>query len=69
MQKYKFGILLAATKDSAFTIGTLLLNILYKMPNQVNVFYIIQDGFLPSDKRIMQEIVESCGGGGKSRVC
>lgn len=64
MQKYKFGILLAATKDSAFTIGTLLLNILDKMPNQIDVFYIVQDGFLPTDKRIMQEIVESRGGGG-----
>lgn len=70
MQKYKFGILLAATKDSAFTIGTLLLNILDKMPNQIDVFYIVQDGFLPTDKRIMQEIVESRGGGGgKLRVC
>ncbi|MDE7175001.1 MAG: hypothetical protein K2N75_02965, partial [Helicobacter sp.] len=67
MQKYKFGILLAATKDSAFTIGTLLLNILDKMPNQIDVFYIVQDGFLPTDKRIMQEIVESRGGGGVNR--
>ncbi|WP_298496330.1 MULTISPECIES: hypothetical protein [Helicobacter] len=70
MQKYKFGILLAATKDSAFTIGTLLLNILHKMPNQIDVFYIVQDGFCDLDKRIMQEIVESRGGGGgKTRVC
>ncbi|WP_300697244.1 hypothetical protein [Helicobacter sp. UBA3407] len=66
MQKYKFGILLAATKDSAFTIGTLLLNILHKMPNQIDVFYIVQDGFCDLDKRIMQEIVESRGGGGEN---
>ena len=65
MQKYKFGILLAATKDSAFTIGTLLLNILHKIPNQIDVFYIVQDGFCDLDKRIMQEIVEFRGGGGK----
>ncbi|WP_297579730.1 hypothetical protein [uncultured Helicobacter sp.] len=68
MQKYKFGILLAATKDSAFTIGTLLLNILHKMPNQIDVFYIVQDGFCDLDKRIMQEIVESRGGGGVNKV-
>ncbi|WP_300744217.1 glycosyltransferase [Helicobacter sp. UBA3407] len=68
MQKYKFGILLAATKDSAFTIGTLLLNILHKMPNQIDVFYIVQDGFCDLDKRIMQEIVESRGGGGVKLV-
>ena len=66
MQKYKFGILLAATKDSAFTIGTLLLNILHKIPNQIDVFYIVQDGFCDLDKRIMQEIVEFRGGGGEN---
>ncbi|WP_300826858.1 hypothetical protein [Helicobacter sp. UBA3407] len=64
MQKYKFGILLAATKDSAFTIGTLLLNILHKIPNQIDVFYMLKNGFCYLDRRILEGIVEFGGGGG-----
>ncbi|WP_139452714.1 glycosyltransferase [Campylobacter armoricus] len=55
--KYLLGILLAATKDSAFTIGTLLINIKDKMDISQMIFYIINDGFSQNDKRIMQELV------------
>ncbi len=55
--KYKFGILLAATKDSAFTVGTLLINIKDKMDASQIIFYIINDGFSQNDKLIMQELV------------
>lgn len=63
MKKYQFGIILAATQDSAFSIGTLLLNIQHKMQN-IDVFYICNDGFSQNDKKIMQKIVNN-GGGGK----
>ncbi|XAK34527.1 glycosyltransferase [Campylobacter coli] len=55
--KYSLGILLAATKDSAFTIGTLLINIKDKMEISQTIFYIINDGFSQNDKSIMQELV------------
>lgn len=55
--KYSLGILLAATKDSAFTIGTLLINIKDKMDISQTIFYIINDGFSQNDKSIMQELV------------
>ncbi|TEY03995.1 glycosyltransferase [Campylobacter sp. US33a] len=55
--KYKFGILLAATKDSAFTIGTLLINIKDKMDISQTIFYIINDGFSQNDKLVMQKLV------------
>ncbi|EAI6361772.1 hypothetical protein MQA97_001479 [Campylobacter coli] len=54
--KYSLGILLAATKDSAFTIGTLLINIKDKMDISQTIFYIINDGFSQNDKSIMQEL-------------
>lgn len=63
MKKYQFGILLAATRDSAFSIGTLLLNIQAVMQDKVDMFYIVHDGFLESDKEIMTKIVR--GGGVK----
>lgn len=65
MKKYQFGIILAATQDSAFTIGALLLNIRHKMQN-VDVFYICNDGFSQDDKKIMQKIVNNGGGGANS---
>ncbi|EAJ1254178.1 hypothetical protein A0Y59_03080 [Campylobacter lari] len=55
--KYSLGILLAATKDSAFTIGTLLINIKDKMDVSQTIFYIINDGFDQNDKLIMQKLV------------
>lgn len=52
----KYGILLAATKDSAFTIGTLLVNIKDKMDISQIIFYIVNDGFSQNDKSIMLNI-------------
>ncbi|TLD88085.1 hypothetical protein [Helicobacter sp. MIT 05-5294] len=60
--QYKFGILLAATRDSAFSIGTLLINIQAVMKDKVDMFYIVHDGFVESDKKAMTKIVR--GGGG-----
>lgn len=57
MKKYPLGILLAATKDSAFTIGTLLINIKDKMDISQIMFYIVNDGFKQNDKQIMQKLV------------
>ncbi|MBR2148936.1 MAG: glycosyl transferase, partial [Campylobacter sp.] len=57
MKKYSLGILLAATKDSAFTIGTLLINIKDKMDISQIMFYIVNDGFKQNDKQIMQKLV------------
>ena len=56
MNKYKNGILLAATKNSAFTIGTILINIQDIMPNKVDIFYILHDGFNEKDINLMQKI-------------
>lgn len=61
MARFKKGILLAATKDSAFVLGSLLVNITEKMPC-VNVFYIVHDGFSEADKKAMEKIA-SLGGG------
>ncbi|MCV3341254.1 UNVERIFIED_CONTAM: hypothetical protein O8I53_02315 [Campylobacter lari] len=47
--KHKLGILLAATKNSSFTIGTLLINIMDVMGEKVDVFYILHDGFSLND--------------------
>lgn len=63
MEKNKFGILLAATGDSAFTIGTLLVNLQDKMQGLIDVFYIVNDGFSENDKKIMLSII-----GEQSRV-
>lgn len=57
MKKYPLGILLAATKDSAFTIGTLLINIKDKMDVSQIMFYIVNDGFKQNDKQIIQKLV------------
>ncbi|EAI9065596.1 glycosyl transferase [Campylobacter lari] len=57
--KHKLGILLAATKNSSFTIGTLLINIMDVMGKKVDVFYILHDGFSLNDQNIMQKIVKN----------
>ncbi|EGK8087451.1 hypothetical protein IO402_000608 [Campylobacter lari] len=57
--KHKLGILLAATKNSSFTIGTLLINIMDVMGEKVDVFYILHDGFSLNDQNIMQNIVKN----------
>ena len=61
MKKYKNSILLAATKDSAFALGTMLVNIKEKM--LVDMFYIVNDGFSDEDKKAMGKIVNEGGGG------
>lgn len=53
-----FGICLAATKDSAFSLGVLLLNIMDKMQKDVDAFYIVNDGFCMKDKELMKAIVQ-----------
>ncbi|EHZ4884931.1 hypothetical protein K5688_000421 [Campylobacter lari] len=57
--KYKLGILLVATKNSSFTIGTLLINIMDVMGKKVDIFYILHDGFSLNDQNIMQKIVKN----------
>ncbi|EAJ6150974.1 hypothetical protein ACEQHX_001287 [Campylobacter lari] len=57
--KYKLGILLAATKNSSFTIRTLLINIMDVMGKKVDIFYILHDGFSLNDQNIMQKIVKN----------
>ncbi|MBF7069268.1 glycosyltransferase [Campylobacter volucris] len=57
--KYKLGILLAATKNSSFTIGTLLINIMDVMSEKIDIFYIIHDGFSTQDQDIMKKIVKN----------
>lgn len=42
---YKNGILLAATSNSAFAIGTMVANIAEVMGGEVDIFYIVHDGF------------------------
>lgn len=56
--KYELGILLAATKNSSFTIGTLLINIMDVMKQHVDVFYILHDGFNLEDQNIMRKITQ-----------
>ena len=56
MKKYKFGILLAATKDSSFTLGTMIANIKDKMGDFVDIFYIIHDGFSLEDMEAMKKL-------------
>lgn len=56
MKRYKRGILLAATKDSAFAIGSQLVNIIDKMGSFVDVFYIVNEGFDDDDKKAMKKI-------------
>ncbi|MDY3114195.1 MAG: glycosyltransferase [Helicobacter sp.] len=55
-KKYKFGILLAATSDSIFTLGTMIANIYAIMGECVDVFYIVSDKILPSDKVALQKV-------------
>lgn len=45
---FEKGILLCATKNSAFTIGTQVINILFQMPD-IEAIYIVHDGFLERD--------------------
>ncbi|MDE5926832.1 MAG: glycosyl transferase, partial [Helicobacter sp.] len=59
MKKYPLGILLCATCDSAFVIGTLLANIKAKCNEKgekVDIFYLIHDGFSESDKKALKQI-------------
>lgn len=56
LKKYKFGILLAATKDSSFTLGTMIANIKDKMGDFVDIFYIIHDGFSLEDMEAMKKL-------------
>ena len=58
MKKHKFGILLAATKDSSFTLGVMIANIKDKMGSFVDVFYIVHDGFSPKDKEAMERLAQ-----------
>ncbi|TQR30348.1 hypothetical protein DMB92_07765 [Campylobacter sp. MIT 99-7217] len=57
-KKYKNAILLVATKDSAFTIGTLLINLKDKMSSCIDIFYIVHDGFSLNDKKLMRQIAQ-----------
>lgn len=59
MKKYSFGILLCATCDSAFVIGTMIANIKQKMGAEVDIFYLIHDGFTSSDKDALRKIAGS----------
>lgn len=56
MKKYSFGILLCATCDSAFVIGTMIANIKAKCGETIDIFYLIHDGFSASDKEALQRI-------------
>lgn len=55
----KLGILLAATKNSAFTIGTELINLEFIMGEKIDIYYIVHDGFSDEDMFIMQKIVKN----------
>lgn len=55
----KLGILLATTKNSAFTIGTELINLEFIMGEKIDVYYIVHDGFSDEDMFIMQKIVKN----------
>ncbi|WP_086321931.1 glycosyltransferase [Campylobacter devanensis] len=46
---YKNGILLAATRNSAFTLGAMIANITDVMSAEVDIFYIVHDGFTQSE--------------------
>lgn len=59
MKKYSFGVLLCATCDSAFVIGTMIANIKQKMGEEVDIFYLIHDGFTTSDKDALRKIAGS----------
>ena len=52
---YEKGILLCATKNSGFVIGTQLLNLVFQMPD-LDVIYVVHDGFLAKDVQIMKSI-------------
>ena len=56
---YKNGILLAATSNSAFAIGTMVANIAEVMSGEVDIFYIVHDGFTQSElERLLGLLVE-----------
>ncbi|NDJ26594.1 hypothetical protein DMB95_01285 [Campylobacter sp. MIT 12-8780] len=59
--KFKRGILLAATANSAFTLGTMMINLLEIMPKKIDIFYILCDDLSPKDKQIMLNL--AAGGG------
>lgn len=56
---YKSGILLAATNNSAFAIGAMVANITEVMSGEVDVFYIVHDGFTQSE---MEAFCRLCDG-------
>ncbi|WP_096016661.1 hypothetical protein [Campylobacter lanienae] len=56
---YKNGILLAATSNSAFAIGTMVANIAEVMSGEVDIFYIVHDGFTQSE---LEAFVRISGG-------
>ena len=59
--KFKRGILLAITEDSAFTLGTMN-NLLEIMLKKIDIFYIFCDDLSLKDKQIMLNLAD--GGGG-----
>lgn len=65
-KKYSFGILLCATRDSAFVIGSLMGNVKQKMQESgcdVDIFYCIHDGFSASDQKALYRVA------GDSKIC
>ncbi len=55
-KKYPFGILLCATSDSAFVIGALIANIKEMCGENIDIFYLVHDGFSKSDKQALCKI-------------
>ena len=53
---YKNGILLAATRNSAFTLGTMIANITDVMSGVVDIFYIVHDGFSISEIEALNRV-------------
>ena len=53
---YKNGILLAATKNSAFTLGAMIANITDVMSAEVDIFYIVHDGFSASEIEALNRV-------------
>ncbi|CAM2778535.1 glycosyltransferase [Helicobacter burdigaliensis] len=54
--KHKLGILLAATSESIFTIGTMIANI--KALMAVDIFYIVSDNFSKRDKQAIFKLAK-----------
>ncbi|MBP3676520.1 MAG: hypothetical protein J6I71_08590, partial [Campylobacter sp.] len=53
---YKNGILLAATRNSAFTLGAMIANITDVMSAEVDIFYIVHDGFSTSEIEALNRV-------------